>query len=152
MSMSLVSEVRSPASIVSNVEEVSEFCKGELEKYRGCVATAETLKDDKAACARINKLKDAIGNERKKFYRAVLDQPEVKKVIETLKSVEDRCDEIRDEYWKSVKAVEESMKAPTDMPDELTATFKVTAEKKYIDGLFARLKKDGVKFSFKMNA
>ena len=111
--MELTTQVKSNAVIISNVLEVKEYCLAQLEKYRGCVATTETIKEDKLACANINKLKKFIADQRIAFEKEVNSQPDVKSVRDALKEIELACDEMRNPYWETVKSI-----ADADKPKE----------------------------------
>lgn len=118
--MNLDTRVQSNAVIVSNVLEVKAHCLAQLDKYRGCVATRETIKDDKDACASINKLKKFIADQRIAFDKEVNNQPDVKAVHDALKEIEIACDEIRNPYWETVKAIVDE-----DKPKEKLVNTKV---------------------------
>lgn len=119
--MNLDTRVQSNAVIVSNVLEVKTHCLAQLDKYRGCVATRETIKDDKDACASINKLKKFIADQRIAFDKEVNNQPDVKAVHDALKEIENACDEIRNPYWETVKAIVDA-----DKPKEPTFNVKIS--------------------------
>lgn len=110
--MNLDININTPAVISTNVEAVCAELMTQLQKYRGCVATEETIKDDKKACANINKLKKFIADERIAFDRRVASMPAVQAVHDAMRLVELECDEIRMPYWESVKAIEDANKAP----------------------------------------
>lgn len=110
--MELEININTPAVIATNVESVCSELMGQLQKYRGCVATPESLKDDKKACASINKLKKFISDERIAFDKRVASMPAVQAVHDAMRTVELECDAIRNPYWESVKAIEEAGKAP----------------------------------------
>ena len=133
--MNLESEVRSTAAIVTNVQAVASECIAQLAKYDGCVATRESLKDDKKKCTEINKLKKFISEQRIAFDRAIKEQPDVKAVHDALKSVELECDRIRDPYLASCKAIEDA-----DKPAEETFTIRFTTRNLTLAG-FAKFKK-----------
>lgn len=142
--MNLEIEVRTNAQIITNVRAVADECLAGLKKYEGCVATPETLKGDKKACANINALKKFIASERINFDRAVENQPDVKAVHDALKEVENRCDEVRAPYWASVKAIEDA-----DKPDEemfAMTLFFPSMTLKQIESLKKKLVKDGIVF------
>lgn len=133
--MNLEIEVRTNAQIITNVRAVADECLAGLKKYEGCVATPETLKSDKKACANINALKKFIASERINFDRAVENQPDVKAVHDALREVETRCDEVRAPYWASVKAIEDA-----DKPAEETFTIRFTTRNLTL-AAFAKFKK-----------
>lgn len=112
--MNLEIEVKSNAAIATNVKAVSEFYIAELQKYKGCVATPETLKDDKKSCTNINKLKKFVSEQRIAFDKEVNNQPDVKAVHDALKAIEDECDKMRTPYWESCKAIEDANKEPEE--------------------------------------
>lgn len=118
--MELTTHVQSNAVIISNVLEVKTHCLAQLDKYRGCIATRETIKDDKDACASINKLKKFIADQRIAFDKEVNNQPDVKAVHDALKDIENACDEIRNPYWETVKAIVDE-----DKPKEKLVNTKV---------------------------
>ena len=142
--MKLEVQVKANADIVSNVLEVSNQYIDGLQKYRGCVATKETLKSDKEACAKIRAVKKAIADERIAFDNAVKAMPDVRMIHEALKSVEDECDAIVGPYWETVKAIVDADKAPEEQ-------FKVTLElpcvtAKQLEKFKKALTKDGVAY------
>lgn len=118
--MNLDTKVESNAVIVSNVLEVKNYCLAQLEKYRGCVATRDTLKSDKDACASINKLKKFIADQRIAFDKEINNQPDVKSVHDALKEIEKECDAVRNPYWETVKAIVDA-----DKPKEPTFNVKI---------------------------
>ena len=120
--MNLDTKVESNAVIVSNVLEVKDYCLAQLEKYRGCVATRDTLKSDKDACASINKLKKFIADQRITFDKEVNNQPDVKAVHDALKEIEIACDEVRNPYWETVKAIADADK-PKESAFHVSMTF-----------------------------
>ena len=142
--MNLEIEVRTNAQIVTNVRAVADECLAGLKKYEGCVATPETLKGDKKACANINALKKFIASERINFDRAVENQPDVKAVHDALKEVEKRCDEVRAPYWASVKAIEDADK-PAEEMFSMTLFFP-SMTLKQIESLKKKLVNDGIEF------
>ena len=130
------------ADIVTNVEAVSAHYLEALKKYEGCVSSPETLKDDKKACAAIRKLKKMVSDERIAFDRRVAALECVRRVHDSLKAIEKRCDEIVDPYWKSVKAVEEAMSAPA-AEVAFSYLIEVRAPAKAIDKICADIAKRG---------
>lgn len=123
--MELQVQVLHDADIATNVAEVSKHYLESLEKYRGVVATEETLADDKKACATIRKLKKSVSEQRIAFDRAVCALPCVKKVHDSLLAIEKKCDEMVDPYWKSVKAVEEAKKGVPDVVSAVDARIDI---------------------------
>ena len=115
--MELQVQVLHDADIATNVSEVSDHYLVSLEKYRGMVATEETLAEDKKTCAAIRKLKKTVSEQRIAFDRAVENLPCVKQVHDSLLAIEKKCDEMVDPYWQSVKAIEEAKKV---VPDSVT--------------------------------
>lgn len=147
MATQLELTIQSNATIASNVQEVSAHCMEQLEKYRGCIATPETIKADKDACAKINKLKEFIKEQRIEFDRAVNNQPDVKAIHDALKAVEVACDEIRKPYWESVKAITVKEESPEEY-------YNVSISMKHISNaqknkVFASLTKMGIAFSIR---
>lgn len=108
--MELVLRTSTDATVDTNVSEVVQYCKSMLEKYRGCVATKETLRDDKRVCADINRLKQFASDQRIAFTKRIMSCPTVENVVASMKSIESMCDEVRDPYWASVKAIEDADK------------------------------------------
>lgn len=142
--MNLEIEVKSNAAIATNVQSVAAECITQLQKYRGCVATPETLKSDKDACANINKLKKFISDERIAFDKRVAEQPDVKAVHDALKAVELECDAIRGPYWESVKAIVEADKPAEETFNVTIALTTVTA--KQLESIKKKLTKDGIAY------
>lgn len=143
--MKLEIEVRSNAAIATNVQAVASECIAQLAKYDGCVATKDTLKSDKEACAAINKLKKFIADERIAFDRAVEEQPDVKAVHDALKSVELECDRIRGPYWETVKAIVDADK-PAEELFAVTISFP-SMTMKQLESLKKKFVKDGIEFA-----
>lgn len=121
--MELVLNTMQDASVATNVGEVVSYCKSMLEKYRGCVATPDTLRDDKRACADINRLKKFASDQRIAFTKKVMSCDTVSLVISSLKEIENACDEIRDPYWATVKAIEDADKPKEERMDGACITF-----------------------------
>lgn len=115
--MKLVLRTSTDATVDTNVSEVVQYCKSMLEKYRGCVATKETLRDDKRVCADINRLKQFASDQRIAFTKRIMSCPTVDNVISSMKSIESLCDEVRDPYWASVKAIEDADKPKEERMD-----------------------------------
>lgn len=142
--MELEIEVKSNASIATNVVEVSQHYLAELDKFKGLVATDATLKDDKKKCADINKLKKFVSELRIAFDRAVENQPDVKAVHDALKAIEDKCDEVHDSYWESCKAIED-----VDKPAEETFLVSVNftgITMKQLESMKKKWAKCGIEF------
>lgn len=116
--MELVLRTSTDAIVDTNVSEVVQYCKSMLEKYRGCVATKETLRDDKRVCADINRLKQFASDQRIAFTKRIMSCPTVENVVASMKSIESLCDEVRDPYWASVKAIEDADKPNEERMDE----------------------------------
>lgn len=116
--MELVLRTLTDATVDTNVSEVVQYCKSMLEKYRGCVATKETLRDDKRVCADINRLKKFASDQRIAFMKRIMSCPTVENVVSSMKSIEALCDEIRDPYWESVKAIEDADKPKEERMDK----------------------------------
>lgn len=108
--MKLVLRTSTDATVDTNVSEVVQYCKSMLEKYRGCVATKETLRDDKRVCADINRLKQFASDQRIAFTKRIMSCPTVENVVSSMKTIESLCDEVRDPYWASIKAIEDADK------------------------------------------
>lgn len=145
--MNLEIEVKSNAAIATNVQAVAEHYITELQKYKGCVASVETLKDDKKKCADINKLKKFVSEQRIAFDKAVNAQPDVLAVHNALKSIEDECDAVRDPYWETCKAIEDANK-PAEQKFAVELFFcDMTA--KQLESLKKKLAKDGIEFVVK---
>ena len=106
--MELVLRTSTDATVDTNVSEVVQYCKSMLEKYRGCVATKDTLRDDKRVCVDINRLKKFASDQRIAFTKRIMSCPTVDNVVSSMKSIESMCDEIRNPYWESVKAIEDA--------------------------------------------
>lgn len=116
--MELVLRTSTDAIVDTNVSEVVQYCKSMLEKYRGCVATKDTLRDDKRVCADINRLKQFASDQRIAFTKRIMSCPTVENVVSSMKSIESLCDEVRDPYWASVRAIEDADKPKEEMMDE----------------------------------
>lgn len=142
--MNLSVDVQSDAVIVTNVQNVAKFYLGELQKYVGCVASAETLKDDKKKCTDINKLKKFVSEQRIAFDKEVNSQPDVKAVHDALKSIEDMCDAVRNPYWESCKAIEDANKPAEELYDATINLNGVTM--KQFEKVKKALVKDGIDF------
>lgn len=123
--MELKMEVVRDADISTNVAEVSSHYLESLEKYRGMVATEETLAEDKKACANIRKLKKSVSEQRIAFDRAVDNLPCVKQVHDSLLAIEKKCDEMVDPYWQSVKAIEEAKKGIPEIATMVDAKIEI---------------------------
>lgn len=121
--MELIMNTMHDASVSTNVEEVVSYCMSMLEKYRGCVATPDTLRDDKKACAGINKLKKFASDQRIAFVKKVMQCDTVSRVVSSMKAIEDACDEVRDPYWASVKAIEDADKPQEERIDGASISF-----------------------------
>lgn len=146
--MELVLRTSTDATVDTNVSEVVQYCKSMLEKYRGCVATKETLRDDKRVCADINRLKQFASDQRIAFTKRIMSCPTVDNVISSMKSIESLCDEVRDPYWASVKAIEDADKPKEErmnecgiilgniLPSEVLKVFKYV--EKYLPGVTVR--------------
>lgn len=146
--MELVLRTSTDATVDTNVSEVVQYCKSMLEKYRGCVATKETLRDDKRVCADINRLKKFASDQRIAFTKRIMSCPTVDNVISSMKSIESLCDDVRDPYWASVKAIEDADKPKEErmnecgiilgniLPSEVLKVFKYV--EKYLPGVTVR--------------
>lgn len=146
--MELVLRTSTDATVDTNVSEVVQCCKSMLEKYRGCVATKETLRDDKRVCADINRLKQFASDQRIAFTKRIMSCPTVENVVASMKSIESLCDEVRDPYWASVKAIEDAEKPKEErmnvcgiilgnvLPSEVMKVFKYV--EKYLPGVTVR--------------
>lgn len=146
--MELVLRTSTDAIVDTNVSEVVQYCKSMLEKYRGCVATKETLRDDKRVCADINRLKQFASDQRIAFTKRIMSCPTVENVVASMKSIESLCDEVRDPYWASVKAIEDADKPNEErmdefgiilsnvLPSEVAKVFKYI--EKYLPGVTVR--------------
>ena len=145
--MNLEIEVKNNAEIVTNVQSVSAYYINELQKYKGCVASVETLKEDKRKCADINKLKKFVSEQRIAFDKAVNAQPDVLAVHNALKAIEDECDAVRSPYWETCKAIEDASK-PAEQKFAVELFFcDMTA--KQLESLEKKLAKDGIEFAIK---
>lgn len=142
--MNLEINISNPAVIATNVESVCTELMGQLQKYKGCVATEDTLKDDKKACANINKLKKFIADERIAFDKRVASMPAVQAVHDAMRLVELECDSVRGPYWESVKAIEDANKVP-DPVYEIGLTLKGVTLKQ-LESIQKKLQKDGIDF------
>jgi hypothetical protein len=116
--MELVLRTSTDATVDTNVSEVVQYCKSMLEKYRGCVATKETLRDDKRVCADINRLKKFVSDQRIAFMKRIMSCQTVENVVSSMKAIESLCDEVRDPYWASVKEIEDADKPKEEKMDE----------------------------------
>lgn len=146
--MELVLRTSTDATVDTNVSEVVQYCKSMLEKYRGCVATKDTLRDDKRVCADINRLKQFASDQRIAFTKRIMSCPTVDNVVSSMKSIESMCDEVRDPYWASVKAIEDADKPKEErmnecgiilgniLPSEVLKVFKYV--EKYLPGVTVR--------------
>ena len=146
--MELVLRTSTDATVDTNVSEVVKYCKSMLEKYRGCVATKDTLRDDKRVCADINRLKQFASDQRIAFTKRIMSCPTVDNVVSSMKSIESLCDEVRDPYWASVKAIEDADKPKEErrdvcgiilsnvLPSEVVKVFKYV--EKYLPGVTVR--------------
>lgn len=146
--MELILRTSTDATVDTNVSEVAEYCRCMLEKYRGCVATKETIRDDKRVCADINKLKKFASDQRIAFTKRIMSCPTIEKVVSSMKFIEDMCDEVRDPYWESVKAIEDADKPKEEkmdecvivlenvLPSEVAKVFKYI--EKYLPGVTVR--------------
>ena len=145
--MNLEIEVKNNAEIVTNVQSVSAYYINELQKYKGCVASVKTLKEDKKKCADINKLKKFVSEQRIAFDKAVNAQPDVLAVHNALKAIEDECDAVRSPYWETCKAIEDASK-PAEQKFAVELFFcDMTA--KQLESLKKKLAKDGIEFAVK---
>ena len=145
--MNLEIEVKNNAEIVTNVQSVSAYYINELQKYKGCVASIETLKEDKKKCADINKLKKFVSEQRIAFDKAVNAQPDVLAVHNALKAIEDECDAVRNPYWETCKTIEDASK-PAEQKFAVELFFcDMTA--KQLESLKKKLAKDGIEFAIK---
>lgn len=145
--MNLEIEVKSNAAIATNVQKVSAYYIKELQKYRGCVASVETLKDDKKKCADINNLKKFVSEQRIAFDKAVNAQPDVLAVHNALKDIENECDAVRNPYLATCKAIEDAAK-PAEQKFAVELFFcDITA--KQLESLKKKLAKDGIEFAVK---
>lgn len=146
--MELVLRTSTDATVDTNVSEVVQYCKSMLEKYRGCVATKDTLRDDKRICADINRLKQFASDQRIAFTKRIMSCPTVENVVSSMKSIESLCDEVRDPYWASIKAIEDADKPKEErmdvcgiilgnvLPSEVMKVFKYV--EKYLPGVTVR--------------
>lgn len=62
-----------PSVIDFNYEEIKKELAGQLKKYQGVVFTEETMKDGKADRAKLNKLGDALNEEKKRIKNICLE-------------------------------------------------------------------------------
>ena len=146
--MELILRTSTDATVETNVSEVVQYCKSMLDKYHGCVATKETLRDDKRVCADINRLKKFASDQRIAFTKRIMSCPTVENVVSSMKFIESLCDEIRDPYWESVKAIEDADKPKEErmaeygivlgnvLPSEVMNVFKYV--EKYLPGVTVR--------------
>lgn len=142
--MNLEIDISAPAIIATNVEEICSELMTQLQKYRGCISTPDTLKDDKKACTNINKLKKFIADERIAFDKRVAAMPAVQAVHDAMRLVELECDAIRGPYWESVKAIEDAGKAPDPVYD-IDLTLKGVTLKQW-ESIQKKLQKDGIQY------